>query len=392
MNRLLLVVLFSMGPVLAQGATYFVSKTGSDSNSCEQAQSASGSKLTIKAGLACLYGGDTLIIKAGTYAESIGRMNGSIDIPNGLDDSRRTVVTGAPGETVTLKPSGSTDVVMFYRRSYISLKNLILDATNVNSQGIGYNDVTHHIRVERCVVKNAPIYCISSRDQVTPKDHLEVVANDVGPCGQTAIYFKASDILVEHNTIHGATGVDNGIRFANSTYGTPSVNNIARDNRIYGNGRGINLAVNGALAYNNIIYNNSTSTQAAGVTVTAGAANTKIYNNSIVNSNGYCIWIVAGTGHTVKNNICWQNANNSIRQDTAGNTISNNMFSNPSFVDGQGGNFALTSNSAAIDAGVTVSEVKDDFNGVQRPQASAFDIGAFEYPSAPSNLRVVGAK
>ena len=71
MNRFLVAFLALMTPALTHGATYYVAKTGSDSKSCTQAQSASTPKLTIKAGLACLKGGDTLIIKAGTYNEGI---------------------------------------------------------------------------------------------------------------------------------------------------------------------------------------------------------------------------------------------------------------------------------------------------------------------------------
>ena len=41
MNRLLPAILLALTPVLAHGATYYVAKTGSDSNSCAQAQSAS---------------------------------------------------------------------------------------------------------------------------------------------------------------------------------------------------------------------------------------------------------------------------------------------------------------------------------------------------------------
>ena len=70
MKSLLLVILLALTPVIAHGSTYYVAKTGQDGNTCAQAQSRSTPKLTIKAGLACLAGGDTLIIKAGTYTET----------------------------------------------------------------------------------------------------------------------------------------------------------------------------------------------------------------------------------------------------------------------------------------------------------------------------------
>ena len=102
MNRFLPVFLVLTTPALTHGATFYVAKTGRDSNSCTQAQSASTPKLTIKAGLACLKGGDTLIIKAGTYTEVIP-INA---IPSGTNNSNHTIVRAATGETVALNGSG----------------------------------------------------------------------------------------------------------------------------------------------------------------------------------------------------------------------------------------------------------------------------------------------
>ena len=79
MKKLLLVLFLTLFPILAHGATYYTAKTGSDSNSCSNAQSQSTPKLTINAGINCLNAGDTLIVKSGTYNESIAET-----IPSGL--------------------------------------------------------------------------------------------------------------------------------------------------------------------------------------------------------------------------------------------------------------------------------------------------------------------
>jgi hypothetical protein len=42
--------------------------------------------------------------------------------------------------------------------------------------------------------------------------------------------------------------------------------------------------------------------------------------------------------------------------------------------------FHLQSSSPAKDAGVTISTLLDDLDGVTRPQGSAFDVGAYELP------------
>jgi hypothetical protein len=51
----------------------------------------------------------------------------------------------------------------------------------------------------------------------------------------------------------------------------------------------------------------------------------------------------------------------------------------PRFVDAAHGNFHLLANSPAINAGSSTYAPTVDFDGIHRPQGSAFDIGAFEY-------------
>jgi len=47
-------------------------------------------------------------------------------------------------------------------------------------------------------------------------------------------------------------------------------------------------------------------------------------------------------------------------------------------------NAALQSGSPAIDAGMTIADVTNDYVGTARPQGSAYDIGAFESVPSPS--------
>ena len=69
-------LLFSILSLLAtnsEAAIYYVGKSGRDANSCATAQSstAGNRKLTIKAGINCMNGGDELVIGNGTYDEWI---------------------------------------------------------------------------------------------------------------------------------------------------------------------------------------------------------------------------------------------------------------------------------------------------------------------------------
>ena len=52
---------------------------------------------------------------------------------------------------------------------------------------------------------------------------------------------------------------------------------------------------------------------------------------------------------------------------------------NPRFRDPKANDFHLQSASPAIDAGVTIAEVRSDHDGISRPQGKGYDLGAYEY-------------
>src|SRR3989344_1719248 len=131
------------------------------------------------------------------------------------------------------------------------------------------------------------------------------------------------------------------------------------------------------------------------------ASQTKIYGNTVINNEvGGLQFDPAATGE-IKNNIFWNNCYTSACQanygyrdiDTQGaNTIvSNNLCtsssaggcsvsSNPLLVNPSSGDFRLQSSSPAINAGASLGFPYDkDFDGVQRPVGSAYDIGTYEY-------------
>src|SRR3989344_2351557 len=99
---------------------------------------------------------------------------------------------------------------------------------------------------------------------------------------------------------------------------------------------------------------------------------------------GYCIELDWGAP-AVRNNICYGNVTNSIHVANGATTANadHNLYTNPSFVNAGSNDFHLQSNSPAINAGSTLSEVTTDFDGVLRPQGSAYDIGVYEYVGSP---------
>src|SRR5262249_33642294 len=142
-------------------------------------------------------------------------------------------------------------------------------------------------------------------------------------------------------------------------------------------------------AYNNLIYSN----HAQGVQVSDNATNAKVYNNTIYgNIASYGVLIDAGvSGTVVENNIIYGNLV-PTRNDGASTTFSNNLcdvayagcavVGNPLFVNAAGNDFHLQAGSPARDAGITLSIVTTDYDGIPRPQGVAYDIGAYEYSAS----------
>jgi hypothetical protein len=80
----------------------------------------------------------------------------------------------------------------------------------------------------------------------------------------------------------------------------------------------------------------------------------------------------------------------------SGVTVSNVLTTNPLFVS-HGSDFHLQETSPCRDTGTSNTLVTTDFDGLSRPQGTAYDRGAYEYivgggnnpPSAPANLRII---
>jgi Right handed beta helix region len=404
MNRLLLAILVLMTPILGEGATYYVAKTGSDSNACTGAQSASTPKLTIKAGLACLKGGDTLIIKAGTYKEGIPIKT----IPSGTSNSSHTIIRAATGETVVINGvANNAGVMLIYSRSFITFDGIIFDGSSVPGhvvyigRGSTSDPASTYIKMQNCTVRNSRynsgiLAGHNQKDGVSCKlSFIKTSAYGNGNDSQDhGIYIVCRDVTVDGGSYYDNSG--HGVHvFAQSQSGATN-NALIKGVRAYGNGSyGIGLySGSNLMAYNNLIYGNAISTSSGGIAVRYGATGAKVYNNTVYNNRGVGIRVTENPA-TIKNNIIYQNSSTPI-SDTASppSAVSNNLTTNPSFVNAAASNFSLSGSSPAINKGLVVSVVTHDFVGTLRPQGTTHDIGAYEYKgstlSSPTSLTIVG--
>ena len=409
-------------PHAAIAATYYVATTGNDSDPGTLDQPF----LTIFKGLTVLVAGDTLFIRGGTYTTSTN-WSANVHVPSGTSWSNAITIAAYPSEVATIDRIAIQDNIDLSIVSY-----LIFD--HITTPSVWFGGGAHHIRLINSDVNgtippylppDTPNYGVMLiQGNVNFFEVLNSKIHDAGyngtttPCFSTTVnygcygfYVGGHDMIFERNEIYNNSGY--GINLYDTGQSGVS-NNIIRNNVFYANGfhdygRDFPLAAfivssgSDNLAYNNIVYNNCIGIQAFD---TNGGTNNQIYNNTVYNNGtvaeGTCTIpgpgiLVNESAFVITNNIVYGNGS-AIDDYTTGATYSNNLCASatphcdvvgdPQFVNAAGNNFHLQASSAARNAGTTVSSVPTDYDGITRPQETAYDIGAYEYQVSPSQLRV----
>ena len=227
---------------------------------------------------------------------------------------------------------------------------------------------------------------------------------------------RANGIHMNGDLSQGGDGIISGaVVEANTIY----------DNGL-GGGSGINCdGVQSSIIRNNVIYDN----HASGISlyqIDGGqpARNNQVLHNTIVMASD-ARWAIniqnASTGNVVRNNILYNQhsfrGSIAISADSLPGFVSDtnvvmdrlstdggdtrltlaawrgvtgqdtqSIVATPAmlFVDFAADDYHLSSTSPARDAGATLPSVTDDREGAPRPQGPASDIGAFEFPAAPT--------
>ncbi len=379
---LVLALLWLAPPTAAAADTaYYVATDGDDSNPGTEAQPFR----TIQHGIDEMSGGDTLYIKSGTYTEGLH------GFPAGTAENPTTIMT-FPGDTVVINGEWSGYLVWVgYGNHYVTISGpgLVLDGVTA-AQGVSVRaDYFTLVDVE---VKNTERGAVFTNYNCGYGTYRRLHVYDWGRDGLGhGIYLEGHDNLVEDCVIHDGAGWGIHVYAKPSLPGRPD-NNTIRRNRIYDNGWGYDDRAAGIGLYcgeGNLAYNNLVWGMPYGVRVDYGSTEALVYNNTIYNvTTGIRVGLGSAsqgngpaTGTRVKNNIVF-NCDVDFRDDGSETVQDHNLMSvDPLFVDAAHHDFRLQPTSPAIESGITLSEVSDDFVGVSRPQGTGYDIGTYECSS-----------
>ncbi len=350
---------------------YWVKKSGSDANSCEEAKNEATPKLTIAAALDCESSGDTIWIGDGTYAENITNL-----MEPGTSAENRTTIRAINRRQAIIQPSGSApNALVIGSRPYVALIGLVIDARNCSSAGIKPESNSHSMLLDDIEVRNA-----GSQGLLVQQSPDGIVRNsrfhhNGGSDLDHGVYLNSGsdDWIVENNEL------DNNAQMGIQIYAAPK-RTIFRNNYIHDNcqktGSGSELFVaheEHVIERNVIVVNGMCRT---GITVNLQSpARSVLRNNTVVCLAGDCrngISVGANAADTVLENNIAIGFEQNIKNDNTSTTLTTNLITgmmNDIWTSPTTQDLSLSAESAAIDAGTP--------NGLSSCGAG-LDAGAFE--------------
>jgi len=362
----------------ASAATYYVATTGSDSN---PGTASAPFRHLSKGAAAATNPGDTVIVMDGTYDNE-----GQID-PNYVVTLNSSGAAGNPitfkaqnrGKAVLDSMNTATGTTCNGAYSYFNLRNaafIVIQGFVIQRgchEGIHSNDSAHDITIRWNEIKNIANH--TQTDQI----------------GQDGIYLNNAEynFIFDGNLFHdiGRTDGQTLNHFDHGIY-THASNVTIMNNVFYNMNKGFCIQL--ADGANTMLIANNTFALSNVVTGESGQimfwntnSNITVRNNIFYNPNGSAItrYSATITGSAFDHNLIY--GVSTVISDVTGFTIGTNQIGpNPLFVNASTApyDFHAQLGGAGIDAGVNLSAVLFDFDGVARPQGPSTDVGAYEYP------------
>jgi len=358
-----------------QARTFYV-----DANVGDDAASGNGAHpfRTVQHAADLVNPGDVVVMRNGVYTGG-----GSVlDIQRGGTAGNYVVFRAAVqwgaildgGQTSHTQPNGSENGVYlgasFVRVEGLEIRNVWHDGISPASGVSDFQIVGNHIH-------DVGRYCESSG------------------IGLSAMTFINDNVVIEQNLIHDigrdSTG-ENGCNPGNTywqnhdhgIYLSSGNNVIVRNNVFYNIARGWAIQCYPDLLSQIYIVNNTFAfpnpNEVGQIIIAATLTNGVIANNLFYQPLTAGVWFSGATTSNVTVEYNLTMGGTAAEGNGAGVTLSHNLDNtDPKLVNAPALDFQLSAGSPAIDAGVPLAYVSNDFLGTSRPQGAGYDIGAFEF-------------
>jgi hypothetical protein len=391
-----LLAVLVMSPGLGWGSDFYVATDGNDANPGTVGKPFR----TLNQGVKLLKPGDSLVVRAGIYRESL-----IYSIPPGTSWDAPVTIKAHAGEKVILRPDGgAARVLEFWEcdarpQQYIVIDGLVLDAVNVLHDCVKMYQPAHHLRFVRCEIKNA-----ANQGVLGPADgceFLDLLVHDNGiRTGTHGLYLGGKGARIEGCRIYNNFG--NGLR-NNGLFSSVIAYNIIHHNALGQFSPAVEFNGHGSMLHHNVLYANRGS---GGIIVRDQAPEPgKIYHNTLVGNAGPGIVVATAQGDllhlanniialhkkdtglyniladsksTFENNILFGNKRNLVDEKPSG-VWRENREVDPQFADADSRDYRLAAKSPARDAGVALPGLSKDMDGGERVAGAGPDIGAYEF-------------
>ncbi len=375
-----------LGSITAEGATYYVATTGSDSNPGTSGQPWRNPK---KCASSPIQAGDTCIIQSGKYSDPSG--NGILvyvsgNSPTGTSSQPITIKSESPLGAVMTIPSNadSVNAAFYITRPYYIIEGFDISGGDRDDSSISYAGI---------------VFARSATGGIAKLNSIHHIARTV--CSNSAFGFSGLfvqgtyDVRIEHNQIYSIGRLREGENecstklFQNDhgIYIEGATNVIVQRNVFYDISRGFPIHVykSGGTTTNLAIYHNTfsghspTGKPVGHILLASTLKGATIKNNISCDSQSGMIVAYSLTASDVTVSYNLSDALEKVGSRLAGITFANNIERSTSlgFVDWAKSNFRLTPKSSAINRGTTV--------GVPPVEDGAPDIGAYEFSEQDSS-------
>lgn len=373
-----------------QGATYYVATTGSNANTCVQAQTMTTPKLWVSQGVGCAVPGDTVMILAGTYGNE-GIIGDGSGCQSGCASPLPLTRGGTSALPITVRGSDPANPPVLDCQTTTS--QMGCDMYFYLQTGANYWTF-RYLHIIRGAFGGIAGYGTSSNIQI-----LNCEIDHIGGWNYTG--------SIGMSAVGGAQTTANWTLDSSSIHDIGRVTNQQLDHGIYAHIQTFTVT-------NNLFFNN---TRGWHIQMANGASNWLIANNTFAfpatnTGPGAIMWWNTLSNITVRNNIFYNQTASTMTEFQASITncvydhnlaypamgtgvtecvAASSVTGNPNFTNATAApyNFQVTPPSAAIDAGLNIGQVIHDYVGTTRPQPAGgiYDIGAYEY--APAGACVI---